>query len=453
MSQKFSSVRTQSGNNSFNKNRGKPASQNSNSSGSRNKSRNQSSPGSYVPYGSSPRKSASFGGSRPSFGGSRSSFGRGPKRFRGVKKSVLDQNKFIKKATPVAEVEEYISKNRFADFKLVQELKNNIITKGYETPTPIQDQAIPPALDGRDIIGVAATGTGKTAAFIIPLINKIVMGQKQKVIIITPTRELASQIDIELREFSKGMGIRSVQCIGGARIGRQISELSRNPQFVIGTPGRINDLIKRGRLNLAGTQNIVLDEVDRMVDMGFINDIKTILSTLPKHRQSLFFSATIPPRINDLIKTFLNNPVTVSVKTTITSDNVEQDIVKVRFDQRKIEILHDILNKPECEKVLIFGRTKRGVENLSNDLEKRGFKSSSIHGDKAQNKREKALRLFKDDHINILVATDVAARGLDIDDVTHVINYDLPENYEDYIHRIGRTGRINKRGTALNFVS
>lgn len=450
MSQKFSSVRTQSGNNSFNKNRGKPASQ---SSENRNKSRSQSSSGSYVPYGSSPRKSASFGGSRPSFGGSKSSFGRGPKRFRGVKKSVLDPNKFIKKATPVAEVEEYISKHRFADFKLVQELKNNVITKGYETPTPIQDQAIPPALEGRDIIGVAATGTGKTAAFIIPLINKIVMGQKQKVIIITPTRELASQIDIELREFAKGMGIRSVQCIGGARIGRQISELSRNPQFVIGTPGRINDLIKRGRLNLGGTQNIVLDEVDRMVDMGFINDIKTILSTLPKHRQSLFFSATIPPRINDLIKTFLNNPVTVSVKTTITSDNVEQDIVKVRFDQRKIEILHEILIKPECEKVLIFGRTKRGVENLSNDLEKRGFKSSSIHGDKAQNKREKALQLFKQNHVNILVATDVAARGLDIDDVSHVINYDLPENYEDYIHRIGRTGRANKRGTALTFVS
>lgn len=439
----FSSVRTIKSGSSFNKNRGKPASQNSNH---RNKSRSQSSPGSYVPYGSAPRKSASFGGSR-------SSFGRSPKRFRGVKKSIMDQSKFIKKACPITEAEEYVSRNRFSDFKLVQELKNNIITKGYETPTPIQDQAIPSALDGRDVIGVAATGTGKTAAFIIPLINKVFMGQKQKVIIITPTRELASQIDIELREFAKGMGIRSVQCIGGARIGRQISELSRNPQFVIGTPGRINDLIKRGRLRLEGTQNIVLDEVDRMVDMGFINDIKTILSTLPKQRQSLFFSATIPPRINSLIQTFLNNPVTVSVKTTITSDYVEQDIVKVSFDQRKIEVLHDILNKPECEKVLIFGRTKRGVENLSRDLEKRGFKSSSIHGDKAQNKREKALRLFKEDHLNILCATDVAARGLDIDDVSHVINYDLPENYEDYIHRIGRTGRANKRGTALTFVS
>lgn len=443
MYQKTNSVRTKSGS-SFNKNRGKPASQDL-----KNRKRSggpQRSSGSYVPFGSAPKKAASFGGAR-------SSFGRGPKRFRGVKKSIMDHNKFIKKATPVAEVDEYVSKHKFADFSVCQELKNNIIAKGYETPTPIQDQAIPEALTGRDIIGVAATGTGKTAAFIIPLINKVFLGQKQKVIIITPTRELASQIEVELREFSRGMGIRSVQCIGGARIGRQISELSRNPQFVIGTPGRLNDLIKRGRLRLNGTQNIVLDEVDRMVDMGFINDIKTILSALPKQRQSLFFSATIPPRISDLIKTFLVNPVTISVKTTITSDNVEQDIVKINFDQRKIEVLHDILNKPECEKVLIFGRTKRGVENLSNDLEKRGFKSSSIHGDKAQNKREKALRLFKDNHVNILVATDVAARGLDIDDVSHVINYDLPENYEDYVHRIGRTGRANKRGTALTFVS
>jgi len=449
----FSSVRTTKSGNSFNKNRGKfkSASQKSSSNNDRKRSGGlQRSEGSYVPYGSAPRKAASFGGgsrSRSSFGG------RGPKRFRGVKKSILDPNKFIKKAVPVAEVEEYIPKHKFSDFRLVPELKSNIIAKGYETPTPIQDQSIPEALNGRDIIGVAATGTGKTAAFIVPLINKVFMGQNQKVLIITPTRELASQIDIELREFSKGMRIRSVQCIGGARIGRQISELSRNPQFVIGTPGRINDLIKRGRLRLETTQNIVLDEVDRMVDMGFINDIKTILSKLPRQKQSLFFSATIPPRINDLIKTFLNNPVTVSVKTTITSDNVEQDVVKVRYDQKKIEVLHDILNKPECEKVIIFGRTKRGVELLSKDLVARGFKSSSIHGDKAQNKREKALQLFKADHVNILVATDVAARGLDIDDVTHVINYDLPENYEDYIHRIGRTGRANKRGTALTFVS
>ncbi len=454
MSQKFSSVRTVSGN-SFSQNRGnqRNASQSSNGS-NRNKSRSQNSPGSYVPYGSAPRKSASFGGnSRPSFGGAKSSFGRGPKRFRGVKKSVMDQSKFIKKAVPVAEAVEYVAKNKFADFNVCQELKNNIIAKGYETPTPIQDQAIPSALDGRDVIGVAATGTGKTAAFIIPLINKVFMDQNQKVLIITPTRELASQIDIELREFAKGMRIRSVQCIGGARIGRQISELSRNPQFVIGTPGRINDLIKRGRLNLAGTQNIVLDEVDRMLDMGFINDIKLILSKLPDHKQSLFFSATISPRISSLIQSFMASPITVSVKTTVTSDNVEQDIVKVSFDQRKIEVLHEILIKPECEKVLIFGRTKRGVENLSRDLEKRGFKSSSIHGDKAQNKREKALKLFKENHVNILCATDVAARGLDIDDVTHVINYDLPENYEDYVHRIGRTGRANKRGTALTFVS
>ncbi len=441
-SKSFSSVRTVKSGNSFSKNRGKSASQNSN----RHKSSISKSKGSHVPFGSAPRKSASFGGAR-------SNFGRGPKRFRGVKKATMDPNKFIKKAVPVAEVEEYVAKHKFSDFRLCQELKNNILAKGYETPTPIQDQAIPHALDGRDIIGIAATGTGKTAAFIIPLINKVFVGQNQKVLIITPTRELASQIDKELREFSREMRIRSVQCIGGARIGKQISDICQNPQFVIGTPGRLNDLIKRGKFRTGDIQSIVLDEVDRMLDMGFIDDIRTILSNLSQNRQSLFFSATISPRISLLIQSFMNSPVTVSVKTAVTSDNVEQDIVKVGFDKRKIDVLHEILIKPECEKVLIFGRTKRGVELLSKELNIRGFKTSSIHGDKPQNKRERALRQFKQNDLNVLCATDVAARGLDIDDVTHVINYDLPENYEDYVHRIGRTGRANKRGTALTFVS
>jgi superfamily II DNA/RNA helicase len=190
-----------------------------------------------------------------------------------------------------------------------------------------------------------------------------------------------------------------------------------------------------------------------MVDMGFIDDIKKILAMLPENRQSLFFSATVPPRISFLVKSFLKDPVTVSVKSAVTSDNVEQDIVKVRRDQQKIEVLHELLIQDDFKKVLIFGQTKRGVEKLSNELSVRGFKSTSIHGDKPQNKRERALRSFKQDELNILVATDVAARGLDINGVTHVINYDLPENYEDYIHRIGRTGRANNRGVALTFVS
>lgn len=364
-----------------------------------------------------------------------------------------DHTKFIKKASPVSQTEEYVAKNKFSDFDLADYLKKNIELKGYTSPTPIQDQAIPYLVSGRDVIGLADTGTGKTGAFIIPLIDKVYKNPRERVIIVAPTRELASQIDQELKEFSRGMRIFSTQIIGGANMSRQIRELYRDPQFVIGTPGRICDLIKRGKLKLAGFGNIVLDEVDRMLDMGFINDIKIVLSELPEKRQSLFFSATISPNISSLIKTFQNNPVTISVKSQTSSENIDQDIVKVDQSQQKIEVLHSLLNKEDFKKVLIFGRTKRGVEKLSNELSDRGFRSTSIHGDKPQSKREKALRLFKQDELNILVATDVAARGLDIDDVTHVINYELPETYDDYVHRIGRTGRANKKGTALTFVS
>jgi len=364
----------------------------------------------------------------------------------------LDYSKFIKKASRVSDVEEYVAKHKFSDFAVADKLKRNIRARGYETPTPIQDGAIPLVLDGRDVIGIADTGTGKTAVFLIPLINKVIKDPRQKALIIAPTRELATQIDTELRSFSHGMRIFSVQCIGGANIDRQIRGLSRNPQFVIGTPGRINDLIKRGKLRLGNVQNVVVDEVDRMLDMGFIVDVRELLSFLPQSRQSLFFSATVSGEISTLIRTFSNNPVTVAIKSTVTSDNIDQDIVRVRGSRNKIETLHDLLVQDDFRKVLIFGKTKRGVERLSKELHTRGFKTTSIHGDKSQSKREKALQLFKQNHLNILVATDVAARGLDIDTVTHVINYDPPESYGDYIHRIGRTGRANKQGVALTFV-
>lgn len=373
-------------------------------------------------------------------------------RSKGSNQKAIDHSKFINRASPVSEAENYVPKHKFADFTLTDKLIRNIEAKGYKFPTPIQDKVIPFALDGRDIIGVADTGTGKTAAFIVPLINKVLKDRSQKVLIITPTRELAAQIDTELRCFSKGMRVFSVQCIGGANIGRQIAGLSRNPQFVIGTPGRIYDLIERGKLRLGNIQNIVLDEVDRMLDMGFINDISKILSFLSQNRQSMFFSATVSPRIGKLIRTFSRNPITVSIESTVTSENIDQDIVRVRRNQDKIETLHNLLIQDDFRKVLIFGRTKRGVERLSKQLHRRGFKSTSIHGDKSQSKREIALKLFKQNRLSILVATDVAARGLDIDTVTHVINYDLPQSYDDYIHRIGRTGRANKQGVALTFV-
>ena len=247
------------------------------------------------------------------------------------------------------------------------------------------------------------------------------------------------------------MNIYSSLVIGGANIHRQIGDLRRHPSVVIGTPGRLKDLIERRHLHLEDFGIFVLDEVDLMVDIGFIRDIKYFVSLLPKKRQSLFFSATISPKVREILKDFVRDPVTVSVKAQNTPDTIDQDVVKVN-GVNKVDKLHDLLNQDELEKVLIFGRTKYGIEKLDRLLTARGFKVGSIHGNKSQSQRQKMLKKFKTDDIKILLATDVASRGLDIDNVSHVINYDLPENYDDYVHRIGRTGRANKAGKALTFV-
>src|SRR3989344_238552 len=364
----------------------------------------------------------------------------------------LDFTQFVKKAIQTTETETFNPTHRFADFEMHSKLKANIVKCGYVHPTPIQDGAIPHILKGRDVVGIANTGTGKTAAFLLPLIHKTFKHTTEKVLIIVPTRELALQIEEELRKFAAGSGLNSALCIGGAHIGDQVRSLSRNPSFVIGTPGRLKDLIERGKLHISEFNNIVLDEVDRMLDMGFIQDIKYLVALMKTPRQSLFFSATMPREIAELAKKFLNDPVTITIKARATSENVDQDIVRVLPKEDKIEVLHNLLLLPEFKKVLIFGRTKHGVEKLALRLQDRGFKADSIHGDKSQSQRARALRRFKNDELAILVATDVAARGLDIPDVTHVINYELPENYEDYIHRIGRTGRGTKKGNALTFV-
>jgi superfamily II DNA/RNA helicase len=266
-----------------------------------------------------------------------------------------------------------------------------------------------------------------------------------------PTRELAIQIDEELKTFIKGLKIFSVCCVGGAYIGKQISELRYFNNFIIGTPGRLKDLIERRSLNLSKCNNLVLDEADRMLDMGFINDMKYVMGLMPKERQTLFFSATLDPEIERIINDFLKNPVRISVKTRDTAKSIDQDVVRVS-GAHKLDVLHELLVQPEFSKVLIFGRTKHGVEKLTNMLADRGFKAVSIHGDKAHAQRQRALKLFKDNTVQMMVATDVAARGLDIPNVSHVINYDLPETYEDYVHRIGRTGRADKTGKALTFV-
>lgn len=364
-----------------------------------------------------------------------------------------DVNIFIKKAAEQNETTEYKAEHSFDDFPLKTPLKVNIANKGYYNPTEIQDKAILPILEGKDLIGLAQTGTGKTAAFLIPIINNIFTDRSKRVLIVTPTRELAVQINEELKELSQNLHIYSAIIIGGSNMFRQIQNLRRDPQVVIGTPGRLKDLIQQRKLYLDNFSIFVLDEVDLMVDIGFLADMKYFISLLPRIRQSLFFSATISPKIQTvLLQNFVKDPVTVSVKKQETSENVDQDIVRVINRDKKIDQLHDLLVQDGFDKVLIFGQTKHGIEKLHKDLEFRGFKVGAIHGNKNQSQRQRALTSFKQNETQILLATDVASRGIDIDNVTHVINYDLPETYEDYIHRIGRTGRANKKGVALTFV-
>ncbi len=362
----------------------------------------------------------------------------------------IDVSLLVRKAVEEV-IEVYVPEHQFSDFPITDQLKQAVIAKGYKTPTPIQDQAIIPLLQGKDVVGIANTGTGKTAAFLIPLINKVLLDRSQKVLIVAPTRELAVQIQEELVQFTPGMQIHSVLCIGGVNINPQIRQLARKPQFVIGTPGRLKDLEKQRKLFLGDFQNIVLDEVDRMLDMGFINDMKYLIGKLAKPRQSLFFSATLPQAAQAIMKDFLTDPVTITVKTRDTSKNVDQDVIKTN-GKAKIDVLHDLLIQEGFEKVLVFGRTKWGMEKLAKLLEKRGFKVAAIHGNKNQNQRQRAITMFKGNEITILLATDIASRGLDIPGVTHVINYDLPETYEDYIHRIGRTGRAENKGKAITLL-
>src|SRR3989344_4657434 len=326
-------------------------------------------------------------------GGGRSRFA--PRKRFERKGAPIHISKLVNKAVITEEAEHFTPEHSFSDFKIDERLKRIVTTKGYSAPTPIQDRTIPHILHGLDVVGIANTGTGKTAAFLLPLINKVIVNPRENVLIMAPTRELAIQIEDELKTFTKGLKIFSVCCVGGANIGRQIADLRYHNNFIIGTPGRLKDLIQRKVLNLSGFNTVVLDEADRMLDMGFIKDI-------------------------------LKEPVRISVKTQDTSKNVDQDVVKVQKGNNKIDVLSHLLTQSDFSKVLIFGRTKHGVERLSRDLASKGFKVDSIHGDKNHSRRQKALGLFKSHHVNILVATDVAARGLDIAGVSHVINYDMP---------------------------
>lgn len=389
--------------------------------------------------GQRPRSGRSFSSRRPT---------RGSKRVL----PTFDPSKFIN-TNPVETKEEvYKPKHRFADFAFDQRLKNTLKTMDITTPSPIQDQVIPHILEGKDVVGLAETGTGKTAAFLLPLIELRKKNPDNVTLVLTPTRELAIQVDNELKKLTKSFRFFSTVCVGGVGIGGQIRQLRRKNQFIIGTPGRIKDLMAREILPARKIDAVVLDEADRMLDMGFINDMRDILSKLSPQRHTLFFSATMDDKTKQLVHDFMDKPVIVSVKKKDVTNSIFQDVVLYER-VHKFEKLTELLSQPGYSRVIIFGAMKHSVEKLSQELSAHGIKSESIHGNKNHNQRQQALKRFKSGNARVLVATDVAARGIHVDNVSHVINYDLPGTFEDYVHRIGRTGRGDKRGIALTFVA
>ncbi len=342
----------------------------------------------------------------------------------------------------------------FNELGLIKPLLMALNDMGYQSPTSIQQQAIPHILKGNDVFGCAQTGTGKTAAFALPILHQLAASNNKKCIralIIAPTRELVSQIGESIKQYSKHLPISSATIFGGVSQHHQQREIARGIDILVATPGRLMDLMQQKLVNLDHLEYFVLDEADRMLDMGFINDIKRIISRLPATRQTLFFSATIAPSIMALAQTLLKNPVKVST-TPVSSTNVlvEQSLYYVAKEDKK-RLLTYLLNDDKIGHVLVFTRTKRGADNVAKDLNKSGISSEAIHGNKSQGAREKSLARFKDRKIRVLVATDIASRGIDVDRLSHVINYEIPEQAETYVHRIGRTGRAGLTGKALSF--
>lgn len=342
----------------------------------------------------------------------------------------------------------------FYDMGLSHPVIRATVDMGFEETTPIQEQTIPIAMKGRDIIGQAQTGTGKTAAFGIPLVEKMeVEMESVGALVIAPTRELAIQVAEEVNKIGHFKGIRALPIYGGQDINRQIRALKNRPQIVVGTPGRLMDHMRRKTLKLQQVSFVILDEADEMLNMGFIEDIETILSEVPKDRQTLLFSATMPKQIQDLAHRFMRDPELIRIKAKeVTVPNIEQDYIEVQ-EKQKFDVLCRLLDIQSPELAIIFGRTKRRVDELTEALNKRGYSAEGIHGDLTQAKRDSVMRRFREGIAEILVATDVAARGLDISGVTHVYNFDIPQDPESYVHRVGRTGRAGKIGLALTFVT
>lgn len=348
----------------------------------------------------------------------------------------------------------------FKELKIDEYILKALDELGYEQPTPIQEQSIPYLLEGRDMLGCAQTGTGKTAAFSIPVLQQIFCKKKiekgPKVIrglILAPTRELAIQIGESVTTYGKYIGVKNLVVYGGVSQKHQARSLKIGIDIIIATPGRLLDLVNQKLIDLSKVEHLVLDEADRMLEMGMIEDVKRIISKLPKDRQNMLFSATMPKEVKKIVDSILKNPVKVEVApVSSTIDTIEQQIYFVAENNKK-RLLLDLLKDETIKSVLVFSRTKHGANKITQNLEKAGIEAKAIHGDKSQNARQRALNTFKDGSTRVLVATDIAARGIDVDELSHVINYDLPEMPETYVHRIGRTGRAGRLGIAISFCS
>jgi ATP-dependent RNA helicase RhlE len=348
---------------------------------------------------------------------------------------------------------------QFTDLGLKAELLRAISEQGYDTPTPIQQKAIPAVMTGQDLMATAQTGTGKTAGFTLPILHRLASGpntrssKRPRVLVLVPTRELAIQVEVSVSTYGKHLPINSLAVFGGVGINPQIASLRRGVDILVATPGRLLDHVQQRTVDLGAIEILVLDEADRMLDMGFIRDIRKIIALLPKQRQNLMFSATFSPDIRELAAGLLHQPVSVDVAPRNTAaETVTQRVIETNREQKKDLLLH-LFETRSLNQVLIFTRTKHGADALARHLEKAGIKSAALHGNKSQGARTRALGEFKDGKLVALVATDIAARGIDIDSLPHVINYEIPNIAEDYVHRIGRTGRAGLEGEALSLVS
>jgi ATP-dependent RNA helicase RhlE len=343
---------------------------------------------------------------------------------------------------------------RFEQFSLDPRILAGVKGVGYVTPTPIQQQAIPNILQGRDVLGLAQTGTGKTAAFLLPILHRLISGRLRRVraLIVAPTRELAEQIHQDAVHLGRHTRVRSVAIYGGVGKTPQVDALRRGGEIVVACPGRLLDLIGDGKINLSTVEVLVLDEADRMCDMGFLPDIRRILRYLPARRQTLFFSATMPDDIRELADSILRNPVTVQVDAIAPAKTVSHALYPVP-QKRKTDLLLAMLEQTATGRVLVFTRTKWRARNLARDLEKRGYRAAALQGNMSQNKRQKSISGFREGKVDILVATDIAARGIDVAEISHVINYDMPDTVDAYTHRIGRTGRAHQTGEAFTFAA